>query len=412
MNEKQPRSDARQAFGDIAPKLAELSDDMLFGDIWERPQLSKRDRSLITCTALVALGKTDQMMTHFPRATPQRRDPGGADRDDHAHGLLLGLAERRHRRRARQGSLRQGAGMSAMNVGYVGLGSMGAALARRLQLQFPLLVYDLNPDAVQRMVDKGSTASPSLGDLASRCNVIVLCLPTSDHVRAAICGDNGLSTGLKPGTLIVDQTTGDPIATRAMADDLAKRGVQLIDAPVSGGAQGADAGTIAIMVGAAPEQYARAHALLAKISSNVFHAGGVGAGQVIKLVNNMLSAAQRLLTFEGVALAAKNGVDPQRACEILLAGGARNSFLEKFMGPQILKGNLSPGFTLGLMHKDVRLACELGSDSGVPMFFGNLTRELYQMCISEMGAAAQVHTAALVMDRLAGTHVVPTTNPQ
>lgn len=294
-----------------------------------------------------------------------------------------------------------------MNVGYVGLGNMGAALARRLQPRFPLLVYDLNQDAVQRMVAKGSTPCPSLQELASRCDVIVLCLPTSNHVRTAIWGEKGLSAGLGPGTLIIDQTTGDPIATRAMADDLAKRGVDLVDAPVSGGAQGADAGTIAIMVGASPEQYTRVHPVLATISPNVFHAGGVGAGQVIKLVNNMLSAAQRLLTFEGVALAVKNGIDPARACEILLAGGARNSFLEKFMVPHILKGNLSPGFTLGLMHKDVRLACDLGSDSGVPMFYGNLTRELFQMCIGEMGPDAQVHTAALVVDRLAGTHVVP-----
>jgi 3-hydroxyisobutyrate dehydrogenase len=296
-------------------------------------------------------------------------------------------------------------------IGYVGLGNMGAALARRLQLQVPLLVYDLNPASVQRLVDQGAVACSGLAELASRCDVIMLCLPTSEHVRNAIWGEHGLGVGLKPGTLIVDQTTGDPIATRAMADELSRRGIDLVDAPVSGGAAGAAAGTIAIMVGAAAEPFARLKPLLELISPNVFHAGDVGAGQVIKLVNNMVSAAQRLLTFEGVALAAKNGIDPQRACEILLAGGAKNVFIEKFMLPHILKGNLSPGFTLGLMHKDVRLACQLGSDSGVPMFYGNLTRELFQTYISEMGPDAQVHTAALVVDRLAGTHVVPADTP-
>jgi 3-hydroxyisobutyrate dehydrogenase len=294
-----------------------------------------------------------------------------------------------------------------MTIGYVGLGNMGAALARRLQRQSSLQVFDLNDDAVQRFVNSGASACPSLAELATRCDVIALCLPTSDHVRAAIWGEHGLLGSLRSGTLLIDQTTGDPLATRAMAIDLAKRGVDLVDAPVSGGAQGAEAGTIAIMVGASPQQYARVHPILTTISPNVFHAGDVGAGQVIKLVNNMLSAAQRMLTFEAVALAAKNGLDPQKACEILLAGGARNAFLEKFMVSHILQGNLSPGFTLGLMHKDVRLACELGSNSGVPMFYGNLTRELYQMCISEMGPEAQVHTAALMMDRLAGTQVVP-----
>ncbi|MCG7400364.1 NAD(P)-dependent oxidoreductase [Caballeronia zhejiangensis] len=298
-------------------------------------------------------------------------------------------------------------GVFGMKIGYVGLGSMGGALARRLQLAHAVHVYDLDKAAVARMSEQGATPCASLAELAGRCDVILLCLPTSDHVRAAIFGDNGLASSLKRGTLIVDQSTGDPVATRAMAAELAPRGIDLIDAPVSGGAQGAAAGTIAIMVGATAAQFTRVKPLLEAISANVFHAGDIGTGQVIKLVNNMLSAAQRLLTFEGMALAVKNGIDPQRACEILVAGGAKNAFMEKFMAPNILKGKLASGFTLGLMHKDVRLACQLGSDSGVPMFFGNLTREFYQMCIGERGSEAQVHTAALVMDRLAGTHVVP-----
>ncbi len=294
-----------------------------------------------------------------------------------------------------------------MNIGFVGLGSMGAALARRLQLTFPLQVYDLDAQAVQRLVDKGATGCTSLAELAARCDTVLLCLPTSEHVRTAIFGDNGLAAGLKPGTLLIDQTTGDPSVTRTMADDLAKRGIELIDAPVSGGAQGADAGTIAIMVGAAPDQLARAQPIFAAISPNVFHTGGIGNGHAMKLVNNLLSASQRMMTMEAVALAAKNGIDPQRCCEVLLAGGAKNFFLEKFMLPHVIKGNLSPGFTLALMHKDVRLACQMGADSGVPLFYGNLTRELFQMCIGEMGAQAQLHTAALVFDRMAGTHVVP-----
>lgn len=294
-----------------------------------------------------------------------------------------------------------------MNIGYVGLGNMGGALARRLQLSHPLFVFDLNPAGVQGLVEKGAIACASPADLASRCDVIFLCLPTSDNVREAIFGKDGLSAGIRPQTLIVDQTTGDPIATRAMAADLARMGVDLIDAPVSGGAMGAQAGTISIMVGANQLQYQRAQPLLAAISSQVAHAGGVGAGQVMKLVNNLLSGAQRLLSLEAVALAAKNGIEPQTACDILLAGGAKNAFIEKFLAPQIIKGKLDVGFTLGLMHKDMRLACQLGSASGVPLFFGNLAREMYQMCISDMGQEAQVQTVALMLDRMAGTQVVP-----
>ena len=294
-----------------------------------------------------------------------------------------------------------------MNIGYVGLGNMGSALAGRLQLQHQLLVHDRDSAAVRRLVDAGATASPDLGDLGARCDVILLCLPTSDHVRAVIFGEGGLAATVKPGALIVDQTSGDPVATRAMATELANLHVDLIDAPVSGGPPGAQAGTIAIMVGAAPELFKRVRPVLTSISPNVFHAGGVGTGHTIKLVNNLLSTTQRLLTFEAMSLAAKNGVEPRTAVEILMASGGRNAFLEKIMGPLILEGNLSTGFTLGLAHKDVRLACGLGVASGVPMFFGNVTRELYQVCISEMGSDAKVDSAALVVDRLAGTEVVP-----
>jgi 3-hydroxyisobutyrate dehydrogenase len=174
--------------------------------------------------------------------------------------------------------------------------------------------------------------------------------------------------------VIIDQTTGDPLATRAMANELSASGIHLVDAPVSGGIAGAQAGTIAIMVGADSEQFEVIRPVLEQISPNIFHAGGVGNGQVVKLVNNLMSGVQRLLTLEAVALAAKNGVEPAVAHEILMAGGARNAYLEKIFGPRVLQGDLNVGFTLGLMHKDVRLACDLARVSETPMFFGGLAR--------------------------------------
>jgi 3-hydroxyisobutyrate dehydrogenase len=299
-----------------------------------------------------------------------------------------------------------------MRIGYVGLGNMGGALAGRLQLQHHLLAHDRDPASVQRLVERGASACASLSDVAARSDLIFICLPTSREVREVIFGENGLATAMNPGTLVIDQTSGDPTATRAMAAELGAFGAELIDAPVSGGVQGAEAGTIAMMVGATPEQYARIHPVLAAISPNVFHTGGVGTGHTMKLVNNLLSCTQRLLSFEGVALAAKNGIEPRTAVEILLASGGRNGFLEQVMQPHVINGNLSFGYTLGLAHKDVRLACQLGIDSEMPMFFGNLTREIYQLCITEMGGDAKVDTAALVVDRLAGTHVVAQARPE
>jgi 3-hydroxyisobutyrate dehydrogenase len=294
-----------------------------------------------------------------------------------------------------------------MTIGYVGLGNMGGALAARLQLTHRLSVYDLNETSVCRMVDKGAQACATLPELASHCDVVMLCLPTSDHVRTAIFGEAGLAATLARGTLIIDQSSGDPAATRAMAAELAQRGIDLVDAPVSGGPEGAEAGTIAIMVGATPEQYQRALPVLSAISPNVFHAGPSSAGHVIKLVNNMLSGAQRVLSLEAITLAAKNGIDPRTACEILAAGGARNAYLETYFRQRLLTGKANLGFSMALMHKDLRLACQLGSQSQVPLFLGNAAKEYYQMCIAQLGEGANVQAVALMADNLAGTHVVP-----
>lgn len=294
-----------------------------------------------------------------------------------------------------------------MATGYVGVGSMGGALASRMQISRKLVVFDRMDANIERLVQEGAERAVDLPSLAAQCDLIFLCLPTSKEVREVIFGEGGLRATLKPGTVIVDQSTGDPNETRRMAADLAAQGVEMIDAPVSGGIAGAKAGTIAIMVGGTEAQYANILPVLQEISPNIFHAGEIGNGHVIKLVNNLMSTAQRILSFEAMALAAKNGVPPRKAVDILLAGGGRNAFLEKMMSPRILEGKLNVGFTLGLAHKDARLACQLGIDSGVPMFFGNVTRELYQTCIAEKGANAQVDTIGQFYDRLAGTQVVP-----
>ena len=128
---------------------------------------------------------------------------------------------------------------------------------------------------------------------------------------------------------------------------------------------------------------------------------------MIKLSNNMLSGVNRAVSLEALALAVKNGVDPQKALEIILASSGRNFYLETFVGSHILTGKLKSGFTLALLHKDIRLACELGTATGVPMYFGSLAKEFFQVCMNDQGREAEVNSAALVMDRLAGTHVVP-----
>ncbi len=275
-----------------------------------------------------------------------------------------------------------------MNVGYVGLGSMGGGIVKRmLHNKQQLRVYDLSPERTAEIAKLGGQPSQSLTALAAESDTICLCLPTSEHVRTAIFGDNGLAKGVKPGTIIADMTTGDPLQTKAMAAELAKQGVHLIDAPVSGGPAGAAAGTLAIMVGAPEALYQKIKPLFEKVSPNVYRMGDVGAGQTMKLVNNMLLAGCRALTFEVMALAVKNGLEPKLAGEVLQKSSGRNGTTERSLQATI-DGDFPASFALGLMTKDVRLAAQLGRDTGVPMIIGRIVEELHNVAMNNHGAAA------------------------
>lgn len=297
-----------------------------------------------------------------------------------------------------------------MVIGYIGLGNMGGPLARRLLRAGPLTVYDRSPDACAAFLADGATVAESAAALVQMCDTVLLCLPTTQNVEALLFGEDGIATSMSSGTMLIDQTSGDPVLSRKLAERLEKLGVTMVDAPVTGGPEGANAGTIAMLVGASDQAFARVSPILSLISPNVIQAGAFGTGYVAKLTNNMLFSAQRLMTLEVVALAAKNGLDPKKAVEILSRGSARNFFLEHTMAPRVLTGQLDSGFTLGLAHKDVRLATELGMASDVTMMFGNLVREFYTMAINEIGRDAQVNEVARIIDRMSGTKVVPDTD--
>src|SRR5262245_23709582 len=293
-----------------------------------------------------------------------------------------------------------------MQLGYVGLGSMGGALARRLLRKHQLRLYDLRPQTVASLAELGGIASQTGKALAAECDLVMTCLPTSKEVEQAIFASDGLAAGLKKGGIIADMTTGDPNATRAMANDLKGAGITLIDAPVSGGPHGADAGTIAIMVGAPADVYARVQPIFASISPNIFHCGAVGNGHTMKLVNNVVAASVRVATFEAVSMGIKAGLSLE-TCAAVLAQGSARSYTTEITLPKFVKGELKTNFTLGLMHKDVRLATELGVASAVPMPVSNLVREIFQIALNDQGADADVNCLVRVNERLAGVSIAP-----
>jgi 3-hydroxyisobutyrate dehydrogenase len=294
-----------------------------------------------------------------------------------------------------------------MKLGYVGVGSMGGALAARLCLSHELEVFDLSAAAVAKLEAAGARGLASARDVGASNDIVFVCLQTSDQVRTAIFGEDGIAAGMKPGGMIVDQTTGDAFKTKEMARELEARGIELIDVPVSGGPQYAAAGTIALLAGGTDAQYARVLPALEAISPNIFHCGPVGSGHVMKVVNNLMAASQRLLTFEVVSLAVKNGLDPNTVVEALLKSSGRNYTLDVTFRRHILSGELFQGFTLGLMHKDVKLATKLADDSKVPLFLGGLVGEYYRTIINEIGSDEDVNMAVRYFEKASGAAICP-----
>ena len=289
-----------------------------------------------------------------------------------------------------------------MQIGYLGLGVMGGALARRLQLSQKLHVFDLNPKAVAELEALGAVAASSPAELARQCDVVMICVPRSANVHQAIFGPDGLIEGLSPGKIVIDQTSGNPTETRKMAADLASRGVIMLDAPVSGGAKGAEAGTIAIMVGGAKDDFEKARPIFAAISPNFTYCGEIGAGQVLKLINNTVSTCNRFALLEGVALGLRNGLDLETMTEVLSKGGANSKALDNIL-PPLIRGEKGPLFALSLMLKDLNLCAELAIESGAPNQFGQLARGMLQAASHAYGPGANIDETADLVAAQAGT---------
>ena len=260
-----------------------------------------------------------------------------------------------------------------MKFGYIGLGNMGGAIAKRMLLSQELIVFDLSEKIRNEFSELGAHTASTIAEIGAAADVVFLCLPTSNDVREVIFGPNGLLSTMKNG-IICDMTTGDPVLTRQMADEL-PIGISLVDAPVSGGPAGATAGTLAIMVGGSDNAVGQAMPALEAVSPNIFRTGGIGTAHVMKLANNMLNATNRLATFEALALATKNGIDPDLCAEILNKSSGKN-FATDVTLPKFVLPNDNPvqGFTLGLMHKDIRQAAELGISTGVTLPVINTAR--------------------------------------
>jgi 2-hydroxymethylglutarate dehydrogenase len=257
-----------------------------------------------------------------------------------------------------------------MKIGFIGIGQMGRHMSRRiLEAGYDLTVYDINKEAAAPLLEKGAKWSNTPKEMAESCQVVFSSLPTPRIVEEVVYGENGLSQGWKEGDIYVDMSTNSPTLIKKIAADARKRGVMVLDAPVSGGTRGAEAGTLTIMVGGEAAALSKVNQLLLTMGQKIFHVGDVGCGNVSKLVNNMISLACNSISAEGFVLGTKAGIDPQTLLEIISISTGDNWCMRQYPRTTF-QGNFEPGFKIGLAYKDIGLALDLGKEYKVPLPIG------------------------------------------
>ena len=274
-------------------------------------------------------------------------------------------------------------------IGFIGVGTMGLPMATNLLKKgFAVTAYDLNAAAVQAAVAAGMTAAASAAEAVAGADIVITMLPSSPHVESAYLGDGGVVNAARKGTLCVDMSTIDPAASRRVAAAAAERGVRFVDAPVSGGTPRATDGTLAIMVGASPEDFQAALPALQVMGANVFHVGPVGSGEVAKLCNNLIAGVAAVAVSEAFRIAEGFGVDPKVVTDVI-AKSSGNTWLMEHMHPvpglvarAASTNGYAPGFMTDLMCKDVGLAVDAARALRIPVFVAPAAQQVYRLASS------------------------------
>ncbi len=273
-----------------------------------------------------------------------------------------------------------------MKIGFIGLGHMGAPMARNLlKAGHELRLHDVMAEPVKRLaMEKGVTAATSAIDCARGVDMLVTMLPSSPHVRSAYGGEYGILAGIAPGTLLVDCSTIDPLTAREVAMDAKAKQCPMVDAPVSGGVAGAEAGTLTFMVGGDTADFERVRPILQSMGKNVVHCGAIGNGQVAKICNNMMLAIEMIATSEGMTLAAKLGMDPKVFASIVNTSSGRCWSSDTYNPyPGVLENvpaarNYTGGFGADLMLKDLTLVTDAAKSAKHPVMLGAIAQQIYQ----------------------------------
>ena len=290
-------------------------------------------------------------------------------------------------------------------IGFIGLGIMGKPMAKNLlKAGFSLVVYDLNKEAVEDVVKAGAASGHSSREVAQGAEIIIVMVPDSPEVREVVLGKDGVLEGVKPGSLVIDMSSINPLVSQEIARELKKKGVDMLDAPVSGGEPGAVQGTLAIMVGGDERIFKECLKLFEPMGKNIVHVGPIGAGGFTKLVNQIIVALNIAAVGEAFTLGVKAGLDPQSIFQAIRGGLAGSTVLEA-KAPMMIGRNFKPGFKIKLHHKDLSNALATAKDLGVPLPLTSLVQQILVSLIVD-GKGENDHSAiATFFEKMAGVEI-------
>ena len=293
----------------------------------------------------------------------------------------------------------------AERVGFIGLGIMGQGMVRNLlQAGFDVKIWNRTAKRMDPLVEAGAKKTSNPADLASQCDIIIICVSDTPDVQEVVLGQSGVIQGVRSGALVIDMSTISPQATREMAVKLEEKGAHMLDAPMSGGSEGAAKGTLSIMIGGDAQQVERAMPYFKAMGETITHVGGHGAGQMVKLVNQILVVVNMLAVGEALLFGQAGGLDLQKTLEAVTQGAA-GSWMLSNRGPQVLERDWRPGFTIDLQQKDLRLVLEAADQMGIPLLATNMVFNLYRTLQREGLGAEGNHALVKALERLSGIEI-------
>jgi 3-hydroxyisobutyrate dehydrogenase-like beta-hydroxyacid dehydrogenase len=301
--------------------------------------------------------------------------------------------------------------MPSLDIGFIGLGVMGAPMATHLaRAGHRLTLHDADPAVARALAQALGGAAQAVDTpaaLAPRCDIVITMLPNGQVVQQVVQGDQGLLQGLKPGALLLDTSSAEPWLTQATAAALAACGVAMVDAPVSGAQWGAQEAKLVFMVGGAAADVARARPLLDVMGRAVHHVGALGAGHAMKCINNLITSITFSATMEGLVIGKRYGLDPAAMVEVLNESTGGSWITQNHIRQRVLSRSFDDPFKLELMLKDMGIALELGREAQLPLPLSGLGLQLWRAAALAAGSGASVSELARWVEQQAGTAVTP-----